>query len=50
MCEMVFTSDKAFFNKIGEKNIISAVAHLDEETPHMHLVYIPAIHTKEKWK
>jgi len=70
MCEMVFTSDKEFFNKIGEKetkryfdecykfmcnyknlgekNIISAVVHLDEETPHMHLVYIPVIHTKDK--
>lgn len=70
MCEMVFTSDKEFFNKIGEKeikryfdecykfmcnyknlgekNIISAVVHLDEETPHMHLIYIPVIHTKDK--
>ena len=70
MCEMVFTSDKEFFNKIGEKetkryfdefykfmcnyknlgekNIISAVVHFDEETPHMHLVYIPVIHTKDK--
>ena len=70
MCEMVFTSDKEFFNKIGEKetkryfdecykfmcnyknlgekNIISAVIHLDEETPHMHLIYIPVIHTEDK--
>lgn len=70
MCEMVFTSDNEFFNKIGEqetkryfdecykfmcnyknlgeKNIISAVVHLDEETPHMHLVYIPVINTKDK--
>ena len=70
MCEMLFTSDKEFFDKIGEKetkryfeesynficsyknlgekNIISAVAHLDEGTPHMHLIYIPVIHTKDK--
>ena len=70
MCEMIFTSDEAFFNKIGneetkryfnesykficdykdlgEKNIISAVVHLDEGTPHMHLVYVPVIHTKDK--
>ena len=70
MCEMIFTSDKEFFDKIGEKetkryfeenynficsyknlgekNIISAVVHLDEGTPHMHLIYIPVIHTKDK--
>lgn len=70
MCEMLFTSDKEFFDNIGEKetkryfeesykfvcnyknlgeeNIISAVVHLDEGTPHMHLVFIPVIHTKDK--
>lgn len=70
MCEMVFTSDKEFFDTIGmeetkryfeesynficnyknlgEKNIISAVVHFDETTPHMHLLYIPVIHTKDK--
>ena len=70
MCEMLFTSDQEFFNKIGERetkryfeesynfvcnyknlgeqNIISAVVHLDEGTPHMHLLYIPVIHTKDK--
>lgn len=69
MCEMIFTSDQDFFNKIGiertreyfqesynficnyknlgEQNIISAVVHLDEGTPHMHLIYIPVIHTKD---
>lgn len=68
-CEMIITSDKEFFHKIGEKetkryfqtaynfianynnlgseNIISAVVHLDEETPHMHLVYIPVVHIKD---
>lgn len=70
MCELLFTSDKKFFDEIGEKetkiyfeesynficsyknlgekNIISAVVHLDEGTPHMHLIYIPVIHTKDK--
>ncbi|CDE26255.1 uncharacterized protein BN658_00125 [Clostridium sp. CAG:440] len=70
MCEMIITSDNAFFNKIGleetkryfkesykfvcnyknlgEKYIVSAAVHLDETTPHMHLVYIPIIHTKDK--
>ena len=27
---------------------MSAAVHLDETTPHMHLVYIPVIHTKDK--
>lgn len=27
--------------KIGEKNIVSAVIHLDEKTPHMHLCFVP---------
>ena len=70
MCEMIFTSDSKFFDKIGteetkryfeesynficnykgigNKNIISAVVHLDEGTPHMHLVYIPVIKTTDK--
>ena len=70
LCEMIFTSDKEFFDNIGEEetkryfeesykfvcnyknlgeeNIISAVVHLDEGTPHMHLVFIPVVHTKDK--
>lgn len=36
------------YKNLGEKNIISAVVHLDEGTPHMHLVYVPVIHTKDK--
>ena len=70
MCEMIFTSDKEFFERIGEEetkryfeesykfvcnyknlgeeNIISAVVHKDEVTPHMHLVFIPVVHTKDK--
>ena len=70
MCEMVFTSDQKFFDKIGyeeskryfeesykficeyknlgKQNIISAVVHMDEDTPHMHLLFIPVIHTTDK--
>lgn len=36
------------YNNLGERNILSAVVHLDEGVPHMHLVYIPVIHTKDK--
>ena len=35
------------YKNLGEKNIVSAVVHLDEGTPHMHLTYIPVIHTKD---
>lgn len=70
MCEIIFTSDKEFFDNIGEEetkryfeegykfvcnyknlgeeNIISAVVHLDEGVPHMHLVFVPVVHTKDK--
>lgn len=70
MCQMVFTSDQIFFDKIGEKetkryfdecykficnyknlgekNIISAVVHLDEGAPHLHLMFVPVVHTKDK--
>lgn len=34
--------------KCGEKNIMSAVVHMDEHTPHMHLVYIPVVKGKNK--
>ena len=72
VCEMLITSDKKFFDSIGEEetkryfkesfnfisqykhlgkeNIISAVVHLDEETPHMHLVFIPVVNSVDKNK
>ena len=31
------------YNGIGKENILTAVVHLDEETPHMHLVYMKDI-------
>lgn len=30
-----------FENKYGERNMISAVVHIDETTPHLHLNFIP---------
>ena len=27
--------------RVGEDNIVSAVIHLDEKTPHMHLCFVP---------
>lgn len=32
------------FKSLGEENIISAKVHMDESTPHMHLVFIPVVH------
>ena len=65
-CELIITSDKEFFENIGEeekkryfqtaydfvanyknlgeKYILSAKVHLDETTPHLHLVFVPVIH------
>lgn len=70
MCQMIFTSDQEFFDRIGEQetkrhfdecykficnyknlgeeNIISAVVHLDEGTLHLHLMFVPVVHTKDK--
>lgn len=70
MCQMIFTSDQEFFNRIGkqetkryfdechkficnyknlrEENIISAVVHLDEGAPHLHLMFVPVVHSKDK--
>ena len=36
------------YKNLGEENIISAVVHLDEESPHMHLVYIPVINSFDR--
>ena len=69
-CEYIITSDKDFFDKIGEeetkryfktaykfvseyknlseKYIMSAQVHMDEESPHMHLVFLPVVHTTDK--
>ena len=34
--------------KVGEDFVVSAVVHLDEATPHMHVTYIPVINGKDR--
>lgn len=36
------------YKNLGIENIISAVVHLDKETPHMHLTYIPVVDSTDK--
>ena len=36
------------YKNLGEQYILSAKVHMDEETPHMHLVFIPVVHTQDK--
>ena len=36
------------YKNLGEKYILSAKVHMDESTPHMHLVFLPVVHTKDK--
>ena len=36
-----------FCNDFGEKNIINAVVHKDEVTPHLHLDFVPTVKEKE---
>lgn len=69
-CEYIITSDKQFFEEIGEEEtrryfetaynfvaeyknlgeqyIMSAKVHMDEETPHMHLIFLPVVHITDK--
>lgn len=34
--------------KVGESFVVSAVVHMDEVTPHMHVTYIPVINGKDR--
>ena len=36
------------YKNLGEQYILSAKIHMDEETPHMHLVFIPVVHATDK--
>ena len=37
-----FEESKSFLTEfVGEKNIISAMVHMDEKTPHMHFLHVP---------
>lgn len=38
----------AKYENLGENYIMSAQVHMDEETPHMHLVFLPVVHTTDK--
>ena len=38
----------AKYKDLGEQYIISAKVHRDEETPHMHLIFLPVVHTTDK--
>ena len=70
LCEFIITSDKEFFESIGEEEtkryfqtaynfvanyknlgeqyILSAKVHLDESTPHLHIVFVPVVKSKDK--
>ena len=70
VCEFIITSDKEFFETIGEeetkryfqtaynfvanykelgeKYILSAKVHMDESTPHLHLVFVPVVRKLDK--
>lgn len=36
------------YKDLGEKYILSAKVHYDEKSPHMHLIFLPVVHTKDK--
>ena len=36
------------YKNLGEQYIMSAKVHMDEETPHMHLIFLPVVHTTDK--
>ena len=36
------------YKDLGEKYILSAKVHYDEKSPHMHLIFLPIVHTVDK--
>ena len=36
------------YKNLGEQYIVSAKVHNDESTPHLHIVFIPIVHKKDK--
>lgn len=38
----------AQYKNLGEQYIVSAKIHLDESTPHMHIVFVPVVHKLDK--
>ena len=35
--------------RVGKENIVSAVVHMDEKTPHLHLVFVPLTEDNRLW-
>lgn len=42
------TAYKAFAEKYGERNVISAWVHMDETQPHMHFAFVPVVQDKKR--
>ena len=38
---LITASPEFFKGKSGRENIVSAVVHMDEKTPHLHLTFVP---------
>ena len=38
----------ANYKNLGEKYILSAKVHMDESVPHLHLVFVPVVHKRDK--
>ena len=38
----------AEYKNLGEQYILSAKVHMDEQTPHMHLIFLPVVHITDK--
>ena len=36
------------YKNLGEQYILSAKVHMDEQSPHMHLIFLHAVYTKDK--
>lgn len=36
------------YKNLGEQYIMSAKVHMEEETPHMHLIFLPVVHIQDK--
>ena len=36
------------FEQIRKQYILSAKVHMDEQSPHIHLIFLPVVHTKDK--
>ena len=46
--EFFETVYKHLAEKYGEKNVISAYVHMDENQPHLHFAFVPVVYDKKK--